>query len=143
MANYFDSGANPFSDNGGVEKTYTVGDTLSWQKGRHSLKFGVEYKHHGLNEISTSTRAARFSFSDSLPRRRSPEMASTIFSEALRFCRAHHHGSGVNNRDLQAHDWNGFANDDWRVDGSLYAYFGRPLRFLRSVHRSPGTLGRI
>ncbi len=63
VANYFDLGANPFSDNGGVEKTYTVGDTLSWQKGRHSLKFGEEYKHHDLNETSISIPAARFSSS--------------------------------------------------------------------------------
>ncbi len=44
VANHFDVGANPFSDNGGVEKTYSAGDTLSSQKGRHSLKFGMEYK---------------------------------------------------------------------------------------------------
>jgi hypothetical protein len=48
VANYFDLGANPFSDNNADEKTYTALDTVSWQKGRHSMKFGVEYKHHDV-----------------------------------------------------------------------------------------------
>jgi hypothetical protein len=40
-------------------------------------------------------------------------------------------GSGVNNRDVLAHDWNGFVNDDWRVSSRLtltlgvrYDFFG-------------------
>ena len=61
VANYFDVGANPFSDNSGIEKTYTVGDTLSWQKGRHSLKFGAEYKHHDLEaDFNLYTRGQIF-----------------------------------------------------------------------------------
>ena len=32
VANYFDLGASPFADNSGIEKTYTAGDTLSWQE---------------------------------------------------------------------------------------------------------------
>ena len=40
-------------------------------------------------------------------------------------------GSGVNNRDVRAQDWGGFANDDWRVTDRLtftlgirYDFFG-------------------
>jgi hypothetical protein len=40
-------------------------------------------------------------------------------------------GSGVNNRDVRAQDWNGFANDDWRLSdkftltlGLRYDFFG-------------------
>jgi len=126
VANYFDLGASPFADNGGIEKTYAVGDTLSWQKGRHSLKFGMEYKHHDLNEtFNLYTRGQMFflgfsgnPFADFLG-----AVADTAGLTIM--------GSGVNNRDVRAQDWNGFANDDWRVTNRLtltlgvrYDFFG-------------------
>jgi hypothetical protein len=126
VANYFDLGASPFADNGGIEKTYTIGDTFSWQKGRHSLKAGVEYKHHDLNEtFNLYTRGQMFflgfsgnAFADFL--------GGYLGTAGLTIM-----GSGVNNRDVRAHDWNGFFNDDWRVADRLtltlgvrYDFFG-------------------
>ena len=130
VANYFDVGANPFSDNGGVEKTYSAGDTLTWQKGRHSLKFGMEYKHHDLNAFfNLYTRGQIFDLGFLCQRR----MRFILFS-AARFGGAADftiQGSGVNNRDVRAQDWNGFANDDWRLTdrftltlGLRYDFFG-------------------
>ena len=97
VANYFDVGANPFSDNGGVEKTYSVGDTLSWQKGRHNLKAGMEYKHHDLNaDFNLYTRGQVFflgfsgnPFTDFL--------GGFFDLTGLTIM-----GSGVNNRDVRA-----------------------------------------
>jgi hypothetical protein len=119
VANYFDVGANPFSDNGGLEKTYTVGDTLSWQKGRHSVKAGVEYKHHelDLDFFNLYTRGQIFflglsgdpfkDFLGGFDPTGVPLTGLTIM------------GSGVNTRDVLAHDLSGFANDDWRVTNRL------------------------
>ncbi len=126
VANYFDLGANPFADNGGVEKTYTLGDTLSWHKGRHSLSFGAEYKHHDLNaDFNLYTRGQIFflgfsgnPFTDFL--------GGFFDLTGLTIM-----GSGVNNRDVRAHDVGGFVNDDWRVTDRLtltlgvrYDFFG-------------------
>jgi hypothetical protein len=126
VANYFDLGANPFSDNSGIEKTYATNDVLSWQKGRHSLKFGMEYKHHNLNEtFNLYTRGQMFflgfsgdPFTDFL--------GGYLDTAGLTIM-----GSGVNNRNVRAQDWNGFANDDWRVTSRLtltlgirYDFFG-------------------
>ena len=132
VANYFDLGANPFADNGGIEKTYSVGDTLSWQKGRHSLKFGVDYKHHDLNaDFNLYTRGQIF-FLGLFPA--APFAGNGFYdflgglfdSTGLTIM-----GSGVNNRDVRAQDWGGFANDDWRVTDRLtftlgirYDFFG-------------------
>ena len=132
VANYFDLGANPFSDNSGIEKTYTVGDSLSWQKGRHSLKFGVEYKHHNLNEDFNLYTSGQIFFLGLLP---SGPFAGNGFydflgglfdSTGLTIM-----GSGVNNRNVSAHDWGGFVNDDWHLTDRLtltlglrYEYFG-------------------
>ncbi len=119
VANEFDLGASPFADNSGVEKTYTANDTLSWQKGRHSLKFGGEYKHHELNEtFNLYTRGQMFflgfsgnPFTDFL---------GGFFNTAGLTIM----GSGVNNRDVLAHDVNGFVNDDWRVTNRLTLTLG-------------------
>lgn len=126
VANYFDVGANPFSDNSAIEKTYSVGDTVSWQRGRHSVKFGGEYKHHSLNEsFNLYTRGQMFflgfsgdPFVDFL--------GGYLDTAGLTIM-----GSGVNNRDILAHDLNGFFNDDWRVTDRLtftlglrYDFFG-------------------
>jgi Carboxypeptidase regulatory-like domain/TonB-dependent Receptor Plug Domain len=119
VANYFDLGANPFSDNAGIEKTYTAGDTLSWEKGRHSIKFGVEYKHHDLNaDFNLYTRGQIFflgfsgnPFTDFL--------GGFFDLTGLTIM-----GSGVNNRDVRAQDWGSFVNDDWRVTDRLTLTLG-------------------
>jgi hypothetical protein len=132
VANYFDLGSNPFSDNSGIEKTYTVGDSLTWQKGRHSLSFGVEYKHHNLNEDFNLYTTGQIFFLGLLP---SGPFAGNGFydflgglfdSTGLTIM-----GSGVNNRNFSAHDWGGFVNDNWRLMdrftvtlGLRYEYFG-------------------
>jgi hypothetical protein len=126
VANEFDLGASPFADNAAVEKTYTLGDTFSWQRGRHSLKFGGEYKRHSLDEIfNLYTRGQMFflgfsgnPFADFLG-----GFGDTAGLTIM--------GSGVNNRDVRAYDLNGFASDDWQATNRLtltlgirYDYFG-------------------
>jgi TonB dependent receptor len=133
VANYFDLGANPFSDNSGVEKTYTAGDQLSWQHGRHGLKFGGEYKHHSLDEDFNLYTSGQIFFLGLMPPP-SPFAGNGFYdflgglfdSTGLTIM-----GSGVNNRDVRAHDLNWFVNDDWRVTNRLtltlglrYDYFG-------------------
>lgn len=130
VADFFDLGASPFADNSASEPTYTVGDMLSWQKGRHSLKFGVEYKHHDLGEnFNLYTRGQIFflgfsgnPFTDFLggfAPAGVPLTGLTIM------------GSGVPGRNILSQDWAGFVNDDWRVSDRLtvtvglrYDYFG-------------------
>ena len=128
--NDFDLGANPFADNFGIEKTYSVGDTLSWQKGRHNLKFGAEYKHHDIDfTFNLYTRGQIFflgssgnPFGDFLGAFAPAGVPATSLTVI---------GSGVNNRDNRAQDWAGFVNDEWRLTDRLtltlglrYDFFG-------------------
>ncbi len=136
VSNYFDLGANPFSDNRGIEKTYTVGDTLTWQKGRHSLKFGGEYKHHGLDLLFNLYTRGQIVFSGAfIP---SGPFAGNGFYEFLGglfdSTEATIMGSGVNNRDINAWDLGEFVNDDWRVTNRLTLTLG-----LRYDYFSPFT----
>ncbi len=139
VANLFDLGASPFADNGAVERTYTVGDTLSWQKGRHGLKFGAEYKRHTLDEeFNLYTRGQIFFLGFS-------PAASPLLSPFVDFLGGFADtagltimGSGVNNRDVRAHDVNGFANDDWRVSEHLTVTLGLRYDFFSPFTEDQG-----
>ena len=142
VANYFDVGANPFSDNNADEKTYSVGDTVSWQKGGHSMKFGAEYKHHSLDlAFNLYTRGQIFFLGLAPPP--SPFAGNGFFDflgglydlTGLTIM-----GSGVNNRDLSAHDWAGFFNDDWRLQNRLTLTLGLRYDFFGPFTDADGRL---
>lgn len=119
VANDFDLGASPFSDNSASEPTYTASETLSWTKGRHSLKFGAQYAHYELQEnFNLYTRGQIFflgysgdPFKDFL--------GGYYDTAGLTIM-----GSGVNNRDVLSYDLAGFATDDWRVTNHLTLNLG-------------------
>ena len=126
VANYFDTGANPFSDNGAVETTYTAGDTLSWTKGRHHLSFGFEYKHHGLDETFNLYTRGQIFFLGFSGNAFQDFLGGYFDSTSLTIM-----GSGVPGRDISAYDLSGFVNDEWRLTdrlsvtlGMRYDYFG-------------------
>jgi hypothetical protein len=140
VANYFDLGANPFSDNSGVEKTYTAGDTLSWHKSRHSLKFGGEYKHHELDAAFNLYTRGQIFFLGLVPPP-SPVAGNGFFDflgglddlTGLTIM-----GSGVNNRDVLAQDGSGFANDDLRLTDRLTLTLGLRYDFFGPFSDSQG-----
>jgi len=126
VANYFDLGASPFADNSAIEKTYSAGDTLTWQKGRHSVKVGAEYKHHGLNETFNLYTRGQIFFLGFSGNPFADFLGGYLDTAGLTIM-----GSGVNNRDVRAQDWNGFFNDDWHITdrftltyGLRYDFFG-------------------
>jgi len=129
VANYFDLGASPFSDNTAAEMNYMVSDTLAWHKGRHDLKVGAEYKHHEVaTEFNLYTRGQIFflglsgdPFRDFLGGFYDLSGLSII-------------GSGVNNRDALSYDLAGFAADTWQISDRLTLDLG-----LRYEYFSPFT----
>ena len=133
VANFFDLGASPFADNSGNEPTYTVGDMLSWQKGKHSFKFGGEYKHHDLSEnFNLYTRGQIFflgfsgnPFTDFLGGFAPTGVPLTGLTVM---------GSGVPQRNVRSQDISGFVNDDWRISERLTLTLG-----LRYDYFSPFT----
>jgi hypothetical protein len=129
VANYFDLGASPFSDNRAAEMDYTVSDTLAWHKGRHTLRLGAEYKHHEVaTDFNLYTRGQIFflglsgdPFRDFLGGFYDLGGLSII-------------GSGVNNRDALSYDLTGFAADTWVIGDRLTLNLG-----LRYEYFSPFT----
>ncbi|HUC42291.1 MAG TPA: carboxypeptidase-like regulatory domain-containing protein [Candidatus Micrarchaeaceae archaeon] len=133
VTNFFDLGASPFSDNSAQEPTYTVGDSVTLQKGKHSLKFGFEYKHHELTEnFNLYTRGQMFflgvtgdPFVDFLGGAGDTTGLSII-------------GSGVNHRDILSHDLSGYFNDDWRITDRLTLTLGLRYEYFAPFTEAQG-----
>lgn len=126
VANYFDLGANPFSDNDASEKSWTAGDTLSWHRGMNNFKFGAEYKHHSIDLAFNLYTRGQIFFLGLVPPP-SPVAGNGFFDflgglydlTGLTIM-----GSGVNNRSLSANDWSGFVNDDLHLNSHLTLTLG-------------------
>ncbi len=126
VSNFFDVGASPFSDNDADVQTYTVGDTMTWMRGKHTLKFGGEYKRQLVDlrfDLYTRGNMFHLGFSGNPFK----DFLGGFFGlNGLSIM-----GSGVNNRGNRATDYSFFVNDDWRVHprfvvslGLRYEYFG-------------------
>jgi len=119
VTNMFDLGASPFSDNSAGEPTYTAGDTLTLQKGRHSLKFGFDYKHHELAETFNLYTRGQIFFLGFSGNPFVDFLGGFFDLTGLTIM-----GSGVNNRDFKSYDLGSFVADDWKVSDRLTLSLG-------------------
>jgi hypothetical protein len=115
-----------------TQTTFTVGNTLSFAKGKHSFRVGGEFRHHQLDGDLQEGRNRRHNFArwfdfltvgyrDPADRNRARQISDT----ALLY--------GETERAYRMNDWNWFIADDWKVSPKLtlnlgvrHEYFGFP-----------------
>jgi hypothetical protein len=115
-----------------TQTTYTIGNTLSFTKGKHSFRVGGEFRRHHLDGDLQEGRNRRHNFDrwfdfltvgyrDPADRNR----ARQISDSALLY--------GETKRAYRMNDWNWFIADDWKVSprltlnlGVRHEYFGFP-----------------
>ena len=102
---------------------YTFNETLSWEKGKHSLKFGMEYLHFGYNASSTGNSSGqnRFASSEtSLPDAATGLLTGSAFASFLYGWVDYATVSvNVSQTAQRAGYWGGFVQDDWKVSRRL------------------------
>ena len=125
FTNMFTLGPSPLATNYAATNTYSGSDMMTWTKGRHTLKFGGEYKRQELDapyfdvfpngELIYLGLLTGSPFGDFLD---GVADASVI-------------GSGTNSLHNRANDFSAFLQDDWKVTARLtlnlglrYDYFG-------------------
>lgn len=116
ISNFMDIGPSPFEDNDAQVATYTVSDTLTWTKGRHTFKLGGEYKRQLVDlRFDLYTRGNIFHLG----------FLGNPFTDFLAgLSGLSIMGSGVNDREQRANDAAWFVQDDWRLTNRLTVNLG-------------------
>lgn len=89
----------------------TVSDTLSITKGKHTLRLGAEFRYNENNYTLNFFTRGQLDF-----------LSFQSFLQGQAFISVF--GSGNGDRSLRAHDYNFFAQDDWKVNNKLTLNFG-------------------
>jgi hypothetical protein len=122
----------PADDTRDVQNTFTYADTLSFTKGRHSLRVGGEFRRHQLNGNFQEDKHGRIrtkswfdfltvGYANPLDRNRARQINDIILN----------YGETI--RGYRMSDFNAFFADDWKVSSNLtlnlgvrWEYFGFP-----------------
>jgi hypothetical protein len=132
-------GFNDFSDS--VVNTYQAGDQMSWNRGRHDLRFGYEFERQ------------QFDFQDPGPRRGFLDFGS--FSDFLLGQSGTQNGSGYSNvflsegiagaivKDFRAVDMSSFVQDDYKLSPSLTLNFGLRWEINSNISEADGRMSNV
>jgi hypothetical protein len=103
------------------QQTWTVGDTLTWTRGPHSLRMGGEFRYNAFDTNLPEEQATEFEKFEN-------------FTMILRgLAREADTQFGVTDKEFRFQDFSGFVADDWKVTrnvtvnaGLRYELFGWP-----------------
>jgi outer membrane receptor protein involved in Fe transport len=124
FTNLFTLGPSPLGINYAATNTYSASDMMTWTVGRHTMKFGGEYKRQKLDapyfDVFPSGELFYLGFS------------GNVFEDFLAgLSGLSVIGSGTNSIHNRANDFSAFFQDDWKVTprltlnlGLRYDYFG-------------------
>ena len=124
FVNQFTLGPSPLASNYAATNTYPVGDMMTWTKGRHTFKFGGEYKRQEVDapyfDVFPNGEMVFFG------------VTGSVFEDFLSgFNLVSVIGSGTNSLHNRANDFSAFFQDDWKATprltlnlGLRYDYFG-------------------
>jgi len=125
FTNMFTLGPSPLGITYAATNTYPVSDTMTWTKGRHTLKFGGEYKRQELDApyFDVFPNGELFYLGVFTGNPFEDFLAGLTGLSAI--------GSGTNSLHNRANDFSAFFQDDWKVTprltlnlGLRYDYFG-------------------
>ena len=110
------------------EATYQFLDNLTWIKGRHTMKFGMDYRHMDVffGDGFTNAMLGSYKFNGSVMKGLLGSSSATPFASFLLGYPDRTTISTVTNPNTDAfsHAWATFAQDDWKVSNNLTLNFG-------------------
>ncbi len=121
-----------------TENTYQLLDTMSWQKGGHSIKFGAEVDNQRTARYQARSGGGNMSFNGvyttqrigdpvSVPRTGVPDMLLGLASSLMT-------QYGFDAIRMRSYRFNGFIQDDWRVTRKLTLNLGLRYDFFQPYH---------
>ncbi len=133
-------GPDPNAPQGGVQNTYQLSEALTWSKGAHTLKFGVEGRKLIAPQVFTQRSRGDYEYNSTLAYFQ--DLAPDYLAERS-------NGNSIYYGDQSALYW--FVNDNWRIRPNLtlnlglrYEYTTSPyserLQALNSAASVPGLI---
>jgi hypothetical protein len=104
-------GTSPTIDVKAVAPSTTLADTISITHGKHNIRAGGEFRYNENNYVLNFFTRGQIDF-----------LNFTSFLQGNAAVSVF--GSGLGNRSLRAHDYNFFAQDDWKVTSKLTLNLG-------------------
>ena len=110
------------------EATYQFLDNLTWIKGKHTMKFGVDYRHLGVffGDGFTNAMLGSYKFNGSVLKGLLGSTSATPFASFLLGYPDRTTISTVTNPNTDSHApaYATFAQDDWKISNNLTINFG-------------------
>ena len=92
-----------------LEKTVQFADSLTWIMGKHTFKFGGDYKNSRDDIDNLRTGAGAFSYNNV------QDLIGDLTNPTLKRYSSYSQGFGLAAYTLKTPDWAFFVQDDWRV----------------------------
>ncbi len=115
----------------GANRSFQLLDTLTWTKGKHTLKFGADYRYlTGLyTNVFASRRLGRFNFNGSVSADLLTNGVVTAYEPFEAFLLGIPDSDSIAtviqpNTEAYSSHYAGFAQDDWKVSSRLTLNFG-------------------
>jgi hypothetical protein len=106
-----------------TQNSVELQDSVSWVKGAHSMKGGMEYLHTGIDMFQAIAPNAFFVFASTFPTNNA--MANLLLGSPVTF----YQGLGDFNRGMRVWNLGLYAQDEWRMNRRLTFNYG--LRYER------------
>ena len=105
------------------QTTFEVQDSLSWTRGSHLMKAGVEYLHTGIDMFQAIAPNAFYVFAGTFPTNNA--VANLLLGAPVTF----YQGLGDFTRGVRVNNLGLYAQDEWRLSNTLTMNYG--LRYER------------
>lgn len=111
-----------------IENTYQLLDMMSWQKGSHSIKFGVEINNQRDDRYQARSGGGQMTFNGSYSTQRQGDAVQTPRTGVADFLLGNSSALltqyGFDAIRIRAYRFNAFVQDDWRVTSKLTLNLG-------------------
>lgn len=128
-----------------ISQTISVGETLSYRRGKHNMRFGGDYRrvHHDFLAGSNPTGSFTFTGWFTQDAAKTPGTGSSMADFLLGYPLSTSINSSLNKSYLRDNALDAFAQDDWRVLPNLTLVYGIRYEYFAPYTEKFGRLAEV
>jgi len=140
----FQIGTGVNDDRGGTFHTFVIGDDLSWNRGKHTFRFGGEGSYYQLNRFNNFATRGSISFgAGSASDAPGFQTLSGFQNFLLGRITSGQAGAGISAFYFRATDYAFYAQDDWKFNSRLTLNLGVRYELLSVAHEKGNFLTNL